>query len=52
MLALYSKAKQTFYDISFIGKKVNLLRKFKIGINISCFKYGTNNNVGLFIFNS
>lgn len=52
MLAIYSSQQQTFYDVSFIGEKVNLIRRYKIGMEINMFKYGTNSNVGLYIFNN
>ena len=51
ILAIYSKTKKTFYDINFLGKKVNRIRRYRIGINVEMFRYGTNSNVGLFLYN-
>lgn len=51
MLAVYSKIKQTLYDISFNGNNISLIRKYYIGVDTVTFRYGTHSNVGLFLFN-
>lgn len=51
-MAVYSRLKQTLCDITFSGKKIQVLRRYYVGIDIKMFRYGTNNNIGLFLFNN